>query len=109
MNPDPDPRPLNQLLDSLDPLIHAPARLLILTHLDVLESADYVFLMRATGLTWGNLSAHLARLEEAGYVEVEKTFNGKRPQTTLRLTFHGRKAYQDYKRSLQQILNLLPD
>ena len=96
-------------LASIDTLIHAPARLMVLTYLYVVESADYVFLMRLTGLTWGNLATHLNKLEEAGYVEVQKSFKGKKPQTTLRLTEQGRIAFRAYKESMQQVLNDLPE
>ena len=96
-------------LASIDTLIHAPARLMVLTYLYVVESADYVFLMRLTGLTWGNLATHLNKLEDAGYVEVQKSFKGKKPQTTLRLTEQGRIAFRAYKESMQQVLNDLPE
>jgi DNA-binding MarR family transcriptional regulator len=96
-------------LAGIDTLIHAPARLMILTYLYVVESVDYVFLMRLTGLTWGNLATHLNKLEQAGYVEVRKSFKGKKPQTTLRLTEQGRKAFHLYKESMQQVLNDLPE
>ena len=98
-----------QPLATIDTLIHAPARLMVLTYLYVVESADYVFLMRLTGLTWGNLATHLNKLEEAGYVEVQKSFKGKKPQTTLRLTEQGRIAFRAYKESMQQVLNDLPE
>ena len=55
-------------LADINQIIHAPARLMVLTYLYVVESADYVFLMHLTGLTWGNLSTHLTKLEEAGYI-----------------------------------------
>jgi len=80
--PDPEKHPLSDI----DQMIHAPARLMMLSYLYVVESADYVFLMRQTGLTWGNLSTHLTKLEEAGYVEIEKEFRGKKPHTTVSLT-----------------------
>ncbi len=96
-------------LADINTLIHAPARLMVLTNLYVVTSADYVFLMRQTGLTWGNLSAHLSKLEEAGYVAVEKEFRGKKPHTTVRLTDEGRAAFREYKRSMQQVLDDLPD
>ena len=96
-------------LATIDTLIHAPARLMVLTYLYVVESADYVFLMRLTGLTWGNLATHLNKLEEAGYVEVQKSFKGKKPLTTLRLTEEGRRAFRLYKESMQQVLNDLPE
>lgn len=96
-------------LVNIDQVIHAPARLMVLTYLYVVESVDYVFLMRLTGLTWGNLATHLNRLEEAGYVEVQKTFNGKKPQSILRMTEEGRTAFKAYKKSMQQVLDDLPD
>lgn len=97
------------LLANIDQIIHAPARLMVLTYLYVVESADYVFLMRLTGLTWGNLATHLNKLEEAGYIEVQKTFNGKKPQSILRLTEAGRTAFRAYKKSLKQVLDDLPE
>jgi DNA-binding MarR family transcriptional regulator len=99
---------LHPLVD-IDRVIHAPARLMILTYLYVVESADFIFLMRLTGLTWGNLSSHLSKLEEVGYVEIEKKFVNKKPHTMIRLTDRGRTAFQEYKQSLQEVLNNLPD
>ncbi|MCK4900437.1 MAG: transcriptional regulator [Anaerolineales bacterium] len=96
-------------LADLDRVIHAPARLMVLTYLYVVESADYIFLMRLTGLTWGNLSSHLSKLEEAGYVEIVKEFKGKKPHTMIRLTPQGRAAFREYKKSIQQVLDDLPD
>jgi len=96
-------------LANIDQVIHAPARLMVLTYLYVTESVDYVFLMRLTGLTWGNLATHLNKLEEAGYVEIQKTFNGKKPQSILRLTEQGRAAFREYKKSLKQVLDDLPE
>jgi DNA-binding MarR family transcriptional regulator len=98
-----------QPLADIDQVIHAPARLMILTYLYVVESADYVFLLRLTGLTWGNLSTHLSKLEEAGYVKVTKTFKGKKPHSTVSLTEQGRAAFRAYKESMQQVLDDLPD
>lgn len=102
---DPEPHPLADI----DQLIHAPARLMVLTYLYVVESADYVFLMRLTGLTWGNLSTHLSKLEEAGYIAIKKEFKGKKPHTVISLTRRGRAAFREYKKSLQQVLDDLPD
>lgn len=96
-------------LADIDQVIHAPARLMVLTYLYVVESADYVFLIRLTGLTWGNLSTHLSKLEEAGYVAINKEFRGKKPHTTISLTEQGRAAFREYKKSLQQVLDDLPD
>jgi len=95
-------------LANLDRLVHEPARLAILALLYVVESADFTFLMNQTGLTWGNLSTHMSKLEEAGYLEVEKSFKGRRPNTTLRLTLQGRKAFQEYARKMKQFLGDLP-
>ena len=96
-------------LVSIDQVIHAPARLTVLTYLYVVESADFVFLKNMTGLTWGNLSTHLSRLEEAGYVTIEKEFRGKKPHTMVRLTDKGRAAFREYKHNMQQVLDDLPD
>ena len=96
-------------LAEIDRLIHEPARLSVMALLYVVDSADFIFLMNQTGLTWGNLSAHLSKLEEAGYIEVEKSFKGKRPNTELRLTAAGRLAFQAYRSRLQQLLDELPD
>jgi DNA-binding transcriptional ArsR family regulator len=82
---------------NIDRLIHEPARLVIMTMLNAVESADFLFLQRETGLTKGNLSAHLAKLEEAGHVGIEKTYRGKIPLTVCRLTQDGRKAYENYR------------
>lgn len=95
-------------LTGIDPVVHAPARLMILSYLYVVDSADYVFLMRLTGLTWGNIAAQLGKLEEAGYVEIEKSFNGKKPRSTVRLTDTGRNAFREYRRLMRQVLDDLP-
>jgi DNA-binding MarR family transcriptional regulator len=88
----------------IDKLIHEPARLQLIANLYVVESADFTYLMRQTGLTWGNLSSHMSKLEEAGYIEVTKKFKDKRPNTTLRLTANGRRKFEEYRK---QILGLL--
>jgi DNA-binding MarR family transcriptional regulator len=98
-----------QPLADLDRIIHSPARLMIMTYLYVVESADYTFLLQLTGLTWGNLATHLGKLEEAGYVRVEKEFVGKKPHSMVHLTEAGQTAFQAYKRSMQEVLNKLPD
>lgn len=86
-------------------LIHEPARLMILAHLYVVESADFLFLSRQTGLTAGNLSSHMSKLEEAGYVEIKKEFLDKKPHTMLSLTEEGRAAFKDYVQSMKQVFN----
>ena len=95
--------------DWIDPLIHAPARLEIVMQLFVVESADATFLQNRTGLTWGNLSSHVSKLEEAGYVAVKKTFRGKKPWTMIRLTEKGRTAFQKYRTRMQATLAGLPE
>jgi DNA-binding transcriptional ArsR family regulator len=87
----------------IDKMIHEPARLLIVAHLYVVESADFLFMMRQTGMTFGNLSSHMSRLEAAGYIDVEKEFVGKKPNTKLRLTRSGREAFEDYRQSMRQL------
>jgi DNA-binding MarR family transcriptional regulator len=99
---------LHPLVD-IDRLIHTPARLMVLTYLYVVDSADFVFLKNLTGLTWGNLSTHLGKLEEAGYVAIEKEFRGKKPHTMIQLTDMGRAAFQEYRQRMQQVLGDLPD
>jgi len=96
-------------IGNIDRLIHEPARLMILAHLYVVESADFLFLMRQTGLTWGNLSSHMSKLEAAGYVNIEKGFKGKKPHTMLRITDEGRAALREYQQSMRQVLDELPD
>ena len=89
----------------LDRLIHEPARLLIVTILAAVASADFLFLQRETGLTKGNLSAHLSKLEERGYVKIEKTFKGKLPLTVCRLTPLGKKALSLYRQQVQDFMS----
>jgi DNA-binding MarR family transcriptional regulator len=95
-------------LNGIDRLVHEPARLAVMALLYVVDSADFIFLMNQTGLTWGNLSAHLSKLEEAGYLTIEKTFKGKRPNTTLRLTPQGREAFRSYAEKMKQVFRDLP-
>ena len=98
-----------QPIVDIDRLIHEPARLMILSLLYVVESGDFLFLMRQTGLTRGNLSSHLSRLEAAGYIDIEKEFVGRKPHTMLRLTDEGRVAFREYRQSMKQVLDDLPD
>lgn len=91
-------------LGDVDRVIHEPGRLMIVAILSAVESADFLYLLRETGLTKGNLSAHLSRLEQAGYVEIEKSFRGKIPQTTCRLTDKGRAAFDDYRERIKRLV-----
>jgi DNA-binding MarR family transcriptional regulator len=88
----------------LDRTVHEPARLKILAYLSVVKSADFVFLLSRTGLTYGNLSSHMSKLEEAGYIEVQKEIKDKRPHTMLSLTEQGRTAFEDYRQEMLQLL-----
>jgi len=90
-------------LSNLDRLIHEPARLAILTALSACRSADFVYLRRLTGQTQGNLSQHLARLEAAELIVMEKTFVRKMPRTEVRLTREGRRAIDRHWRRLEQM------
>ena len=90
-------------VNEFDKLIHEPARLLIMAHLYVVESVNFLFLMRQTGMTFGNLSSHMSRLEAAGYIDVEKEFVGKKPNTRLRLTDEGKVAFEEYRLNMMQI------
>lgn len=96
-------------LNDIDRLIHEPGRLMLMALLYVVQSADFTFLMSQTGLTWGNLSAHMTKLEEAGYIQVEKSFKGRRPNTMLSLTALGRAAFKAYRRNMKQVLDDLPE
>lgn len=95
--------------NEIDKLIHEPARLLIMANLYVVERADFTFLMRQTDLTWGNLSSHMSKLEDVGYIEVIKEFKDKRPNTMLQLTENGRQAFQHYRDQMRSVLDNLPD
>jgi len=97
-----------QPIADIDRVVHEPARLMILALLYVVESADFLFLMRQTGLTGGNLSSHMSRLEAAGYIDIQKEFVGKKPHTMLRLTDEGRAAFREYRQSMKQVLDDLP-
>lgn len=93
----------------VDRLLHEPARLLIASLLYTVEKTDFLFLLRETGLTKGNLSTHLARLESAGYVKIEKSFRGKIPQTLIELTPAGRAAFEAYRLQLTNIVNKISE
>ena len=99
----------SQHIIEVDRIIHEPARYLIMAYLYVVESADFLFLLRQTGLTKGNLSSHLGKLETAGYVDIKKKFSGKIPQTLLKLTKDGRTAFDAYRADMKKALADLPD
>ncbi len=93
-------------IGSLDQVIHTPARLMMIISLYQTNTMDFIQLMKLTELTWGNLSTHLSKMEEAGYVMITKTFKGKRPQTLISLTESGRQAYLGWGHT---ILKALPE
>jgi DNA-binding MarR family transcriptional regulator len=99
---------MSQLTDELvlDRLIHEPGRLAILTVLSSVTDADFVFLQRATGLTKGNLSSHLTRLEDAGLVAIEKRFVRKKPNTNVALTAEGRQRIASHWDQLERLKHL---
>ena len=93
-----------QQLAAIDRIIHEPARLMIVSLLDAVEEADFQYLHQATGLTKGNLSVHLSKLEEAGYVTIQKTFRGKYPLTICRLTGQGKQVLTGYRKLIRAAL-----
>lgn len=94
-------------MSALDRLIHEPSRLRLLTLLYVVDEADFVYLADQSGFTAGNISSHMTRLENAGYVEVDKTFVERRPRTVYRLTPTGRQAMAVYREALDALLDPL--
>ena len=92
-----------EYLQSLNRLVHEPARLAILVALSACEKADFLFLLNITRLTKGNLSSHLSKLAEAGLVEIEKTYEGKMPITYARLTMEGKEALKEYWKSVDKV------
>jgi len=90
----------------LDKVIHQPARLKIMMILSGTEQADFKFLLNTLALTRGNLSRHIEKLESAGYLEVRKTFNGKVPSTSYRITSGGLNALSRYWENLDAVRKL---
>jgi len=91
-------------LSGIDRLIHEPARLAILSVLRAFETADFLFLLKQTELSRGNLSSHLSKLEAAGYVDITKEFVAKVPRTLIRLTDSGRRAVATYRARMNRVL-----
>ena len=94
-----------QKVIEVDRLVHEPARLLIMTILSAVDGADFLYLQRETGLTKGNLSSHLSKLESAGYVDIIKTYRGKIPLTLCELTSAGQKEFSNYRQQLKYIVD----
>lgn len=101
--------PQRRSLTDIDRVIHEPARLMICALLSGVNQADFLFLQRETGLTKGNLSSHISTLEKAGYVEVEKTYQGKRPLTLISLSDDGRRAFSEYRSMIGQYMEGMED
>jgi DNA-binding MarR family transcriptional regulator len=91
-------------LVEVDRLIHEPSRSLTLAVLASVKEADFLYLQNDTGLTKGNLTVHLSKLEEAGYIAIEKTYRGKIPRTICRITPEGKQAFDEYQQQLQQFV-----
>lgn len=91
--------------EEFDRLVHEPARLVLLANLRVVDEADFLYLSRQTRLTAGNISSHMAKLADAGYVEIRKGFAGRRPRTVYRLTKDGREAFDRHKDLLTGLLH----
>jgi DNA-binding transcriptional ArsR family regulator len=95
-------------MSELDRVIHEPARLQIVALLSGVKEADFLYLLHETGFTKGNLSSHLAKLEQVEYVEIEKTFRGKIPLTVIRLTGQGAAALRSYRKTMNSLLERKP-
>lgn len=89
-------------ITTIDKVIHEPSRLLLMSYLYILEKADFLFLRAETDLTWGNLSSHISKLENAGYVKVEKKIVRKKTHTIASLTNEGRKAFEEYRKKMKK-------
>jgi len=91
-------------LAEVDRLIHEPSRSVILAILAAVKDSDFLYLQRETGLTKGNLTVHLSKLENAGYIKIKKTYRGKVPLTLCTITESGRKAFENYRKQLQKFV-----
>lgn len=98
-----------QHIARVDRAIHEPARLMLVTMLYAVDSADFLYLLRESGLTKGNLSSHLSKLEKAGYVEIEKAFRDKVPTTICHLTEGGRQAFKHYLGNLRRVVECMAE
>lgn len=101
-----------ETIDEIDRTLHDPSRLKIIAYLYSLEETDFTYLKNQTGFTWGRLASHLDKLQEVGYVELKKELVQKRksskktPRTYISLTIEGRRAFDKYRDSMQQLLQL---
>jgi len=97
-------QPIPNINLEIDRLVHEPVRLKILAYLSAVESSDFVFLVSRLGLTMGNLSAHISKLQDAGYIKVEKSFKDNRPHTMISLTASGSDAFNEYRDGMLELL-----
>ena len=97
------------MIQDIDRTIHEPARLLLLIYLYSVERADFTFLKRQTGMTQGNLSSHLGKLEKAVYIRTEKQFRDKRPLTVIQITESGKEAFKNYVLGMSAYFNDLKE
>jgi DNA-binding MarR family transcriptional regulator len=97
------PQPID--FKSIDPIIHAPARMAIMAILIQTDEVDYTFLSEELGLTDGNLTTHMKKLEENGYVRCNKGFIGRKPRTSYRVTAKGRAAFERYLDALEAVVD----
>ena len=97
-------KPRIPVIDDIDRVIHEPARLIIMSYLYVLNRADYLFLKQQTGLSWGNLSSHISKLENTGFVKVIKEFVDRKPHTLIQLTTKGREAFDQYRKQMRDVI-----
>jgi len=93
------------MFKDLDPLLHSQLRLGVMSLLISVDSADFTFIREKTNSTAGNLSVQLDKLQEAGYIEIVKSFRGKKPLTTCKITRKGIKAFEDYVTTLKEYIN----
>jgi DNA-binding transcriptional ArsR family regulator len=93
-------------VEEIDRMVHEPARYQILSVLFVLESADFQFIQNQTGLTKGNISSHMSKLEDAGYIKVVKEFIGRKPHTMMKITKKGKKAFEQYRKMMTGIIGM---
>ena len=96
-------------VSEIDRIIHEPARLIIMAHLYVVESAYFLFRMQQMDFSFGNLSSHMSKLEQAGFISVQKEFVDRKPHTMLSLTKSGREAFKDYRKRMRSLFEDMPD
>lgn len=96
---------INNKTIRLDPVVHSPVRLAVLSILISVEQADFNYLKRTTHTTDGNLSTHLSKLEKNGLIQMKKTFKKKKPSTTCSITEKGKRAFSDYLNALEEVIH----